>query len=436
MNFLSSEEIRDLYNASIDFSGYKTLNKQTIDLWIKFLLLGFNDLPVGFLARLSDKLTHIISGQENSNPKNENENNLIDFISKDQGFKQIEGEFIISGKNINNEKLFLTIEKIIDKIGTFSKQNLKFTEKDLMDSFALEKEPNDNNFNLKSNLEKIINDSYNKVLEITELINEEDLFEIRNPKLFLSDPRAINLYRVMNKTLKEINFFLIGEVSLKQEDDYILAKYGEEQVLPVGGYDSLINKGDISSLLSSELAYIDPTEKIDYFDYKYMQQELLYYKREEGSIFRIRRSILIDIETDYSIEHEKNLAVLFAFCLSLVEKLINVFNKDIVKISLSFSGDLATSMTYALNFFKFFIKRQKYEQNVFILNKNDKYKAFEDTSYQSWLIAKEPIKEIKFVKLDLPTFDLINTLEEKNRGRFLADIINDIIEISVEYSVI
>ena len=429
MRFFSDKEIKELYDFSLNFSGYQKINDFSKDLWLKFVLSGYTDLPPGFLARLAEKITHTVLGSDNSNTRNQAEYNLIETIARSQGFKQIEGEFIMGGNRLDKNKLFLCLEKIFDKIDSFSKQNLKFTEKDLKASFQI------NNLNIENkengnilDLENLMLEASEEVLKYNDLIDEEDIFEIKNPELFLSDQRARKLYKVMNKILKEINYFLIGEISLKPESDYIIAKYGEEQVLPVGGYDSLINKGDISSLLSSELAYIDDTQSIDYFDYKYMQKELLYYKREEGSIFRMRRSILLDIELDQASEHEKNLALIFAFCLAIIEKLVSVFTKDIIEIHLVFSGNLPSSMTYALNFFKYFITKQKYEDNVFIHNKTEKLKAFEKDDYQNWTIGKKPIKDEKFIQLNFPSFDILSSLDEKNKARIIADTINNIVE--------
>lgn len=432
MKFLSVEELKEIYNTSLEFSCYQSLNNFIIDLWSKFVLSGYSDLPIGFLARLTEKMTHILYGTDNTDnsERNSYELQLIDIISRSKGFKQIEGEFIISGNKLNPDKLFLALEKVLEKIPVFSMQNLKFTAKDLEQSLSLNNENNNTDYFLE--LETIMKTAIEEIGQYHDLIDEEDLFEIKNPELFLADQRARKLYRIMNKAIKDINFYLIGEINLKPENDYVIGKFGEEQVLPVGGYDSLINRGDISSLLPSELAYIDNTQKIDYFDYKYMQKELLYYKREEGSIFRMRRSILFDIEVDYSAEHERNLAVLFAFCLSTVEKLINVFTKDIIEIHIVFSGNLPSGINYAINFFQYFIKKQKYDENIFIHDKDKKSLAFEKSNYQNWTIGKKPTTDEKFISFSFPSFDTLNIMDSQTKAKIIADSINDIIERLVD----
>lgn len=432
MRFLSDHELKEIYNASLKVSQYESVNNFIKDLWSKFVLSGYSDLPIGFLARLTEKILHISQGENkfgNSNIINKInifESKLIEIISKSQGFKQIEGEFIISGNKFNKEKLYLSFEKIFDKIPVFSHHNLKFTAKDLEKALELDIKKVDKDY--YSELENIYEKAIEQASMHNDLIDEEDLFQIRNPQLFLSDQRALKLYRLMNNAIKNINFYLIGEVTLKPENDYVISKYGEEQVLSVGGYDSLINRGDISSLLPSELAYIDKNEKIDYFDYKYMQKELLYYKREEGSIFRMRRVILVDIEIDYAVEHEKNLALVFAFCISLIEKLVSVFTKDIIQIYLVFSGKMPSSIDYALSFLKHFIEKQKYDENIFIIEQKQINTIFEKNNFQNWTIGKKQYKKEKFINFSFPSFDIINSMDYQNRTKTVANTINNIIE--------
>lgn len=431
MKFLSDLELKHIYNSSVEFSNYLSVRDFINELWYKLILSGYSDLPIGFLARLTEKLIHISSGEDKKNSKrNTFELKLIEIISKSKGFKQIEGEFIISGEKVNVEKLFLTLEKVFDKIPAFSAHNLKFTFKDIETALKIDSIEKDKDY--YSELEDIYKTALEQASIHNEFIDEEELFEIKNPQLFLSEQRALKLYKIMNKAIKDINFYLIGEVNLKPENDYVIAKYGEEQILPIGGYDSLINRGDISSLLPSELAYIDNNEKIDYFDYKYMQKELLYYKREEGSIFRMRRNILIDLEVDYAVEHERNLALMFAFCISLIEKLINVFTKDIIKIYIVFSGKMPSGIDYALNFLKHFLKKQKYEENIFIIEPKNINTLFNNYDFQNWTIGKKQYKNEKFINFTFPEFDTINSMDHKNKMKTIANKINYIIEELVE----
>lgn len=61
-----------------------------------------------------------------------------------------------------------------------------------------------------------------------------------------------------------------------------------EDAYPVGGFSSLSNRGSIESLLHSQLALIEPDERPDLFDVKYVRDELLYYSRDENQFLRRR----------------------------------------------------------------------------------------------------------------------------------------------------
>lgn len=66
----------------------------------------------------------------------------------------------------------------------------------------------------------------------------------------------------------------------------------DEDVYPVGGYSSVSTKGTIESLLHSQLAYMEPEERPDLFDVKFVRDELYYYSRDENEFLRRRRAFV------------------------------------------------------------------------------------------------------------------------------------------------
>jgi hypothetical protein len=61
---------------------------------------------------------------------------------------------------------------------------------------------------------------------------------------------------------------------------------------PVGGFSSLSNRGTVESLLHSQLIFMEPGERPDLFDIKFVRDELLYYSRDENQFFRRHETFL------------------------------------------------------------------------------------------------------------------------------------------------
>lgn len=69
----------------------------------------------------------------------------------------------------------------------------------------------------------------------------------------------------------------------------------DESAYPIGGYAALSTSGSLENLVSSELVYMEAggAEReagIDLFDLRYVENELLYYARDEGLHLRRRRA--------------------------------------------------------------------------------------------------------------------------------------------------
>src|SRR5262249_45141676 len=69
----------------------------------------------------------------------------------------------------------------------------------------------------------------------------------------------------------------------------------DEDAYPVGGFSSISTRGTVESLLHSPLAFMEPEDRPDLFDIKYLRDELLYYSRDENQFFRRRRTFVFAI---------------------------------------------------------------------------------------------------------------------------------------------
>lgn len=70
----------------------------------------------------------------------------------------------------------------------------------------------------------------------------------------------------------------------------------EDSAYPVGGFSSLSTSGSLENLVTSELIYMEdggPGSPADLFDVRFVENELLYYSRDESVAVRRRRALVL-----------------------------------------------------------------------------------------------------------------------------------------------
>jgi hypothetical protein len=72
----------------------------------------------------------------------------------------------------------------------------------------------------------------------------------------------------------------------------------DEDTYPVGGFNAISTRGTVESLLHSQLAYMEPDDRPDLFDIKFLRDELLYYSRDENQFLRRRRTFVFALYPD------------------------------------------------------------------------------------------------------------------------------------------
>ncbi len=104
----------------------------------------------------------------------------------------------------------------------------------------------------------------------------------------------------------------------------------------MGGLTELTNRGSLENLVTSQLIYIEPGPEINVFDVRYLEGELLYYLRDEGSLRRKRRTVHLIFDLDAAFEWKSpgwdyQFAVLCqGLGLRLLNDLFAVFEHDSV----------------------------------------------------------------------------------------------------------
>jgi hypothetical protein len=101
----------------------------------------------------------------------------------------------------------------------------------------------------------------------------------------------------------------------------------DEDTYPVGGFTSLATRGSVESLLHSQLAYMEPDERPDLFDIKFLRDELLYYARDENQFLRRRKTFAFVLYPDLDQTRFKDRGLEFQRGVLLLALLTTVVRK-------------------------------------------------------------------------------------------------------------
>jgi hypothetical protein len=166
------------------------------------------------------------------------------------------------------------------------------------------------------------------VRNLAEMLGPEDVFELEHGTALAPFSQRVALRQVLQAAA-----FL--EAGLPRHPSRAAGRRREvptrvfdEDTYPVGGYSSVATHGSIESLLHSQLACMEPSERPDLFDIKYVRDELLYYARDENQLLRRRRTFVFALYPDLVQARLKDadlpwqrIVLLLALLLVLVRKL-------------------------------------------------------------------------------------------------------------------
>src|SRR5204862_3015308 len=117
----------------------------------------------------------------------------------------------------------------------------------------------------------------------------------------------------------------------------------DEDNYPVGGFTSISTRGSIESLLHSQLAFMEPDDRPDLFDVKFLRDELLYYSRDENQFLRRRRTFVIALDADLVQTRFKDAelpwqrgVLLLAVIVGLVRKLCEGLSTEALVVDIVF----------------------------------------------------------------------------------------------------
>jgi hypothetical protein len=117
----------------------------------------------------------------------------------------------------------------------------------------------------------------------------------------------------------------------------------DEDTYPIGGFSSISNRGSIESLLHSQLAFMEPDDRPDMFDIKFLRDELLYYSRDENQFLRRRRCFVFALFPDLAAGRVKDpqlpwqrIILLLGLLRVTVERLTNWLSEEALRFEFVF----------------------------------------------------------------------------------------------------
>jgi hypothetical protein len=176
-----------------------------------------------------------------------------------------------------------------------------------------------------------------------ELLGAEDLFELEHGTALSDFGQRLALRQVLTAARALIEALPRHRPPAPAGRQEVPTRVLDEDTYPVGGYASLATRGSIESLLHSQLSYMEPGERPDLFDIKFLRDELLYYSRDENNFLRRRRTFVLALFPDLLLSRFKDAALpwqriilLLAALAALIGKLSEWLSTDALHFELVF----------------------------------------------------------------------------------------------------
>ncbi|NUQ64874.1 MAG: hypothetical protein HUU20_20615 [Pirellulales bacterium] len=170
-----------------------------------------------------------------------------------------------------------------------------------------------------------------------DLVGPEDVFELERGTALAEFGQRLALRQVLQAAERMLSLLPRSKPRLRSRSHQVATRMLDEDSYPVGGFASLSTRGSMESLLHSQLSYMEPDDRPDLFDIKFVRDELLYYSRDENQFLRRRRTILLAVwpklvEARFkdSVLPCQRIVMTLAFLLGLVRKLIQWLSDEAI----------------------------------------------------------------------------------------------------------
>ncbi len=143
---------------------------------------------------------------------------------------------------------------------------------------------------------------YERMIEavryVGEVLGPEDVFELEHGTALAGFGQRVALRQVLQVAAEMERRLPHQRPRPRVRRHQVATRFLEEDLYPVGGFASIANRGTMESLLHSQLAYMEPQQRPDLFDVKFLRDELLYYSRDENQFLRRRETFIFALGAD------------------------------------------------------------------------------------------------------------------------------------------
>ncbi len=144
------------------------------------------------------------------------------------------------------------------------------------------------------------------VREMHDALGPEDVFELEHGTALAVFSQRVGLRQILQAAAEFEAGVPSARPRVHSRRHDVTTRILDEDTYPVGGFSSISTRGSIESLLHSQLAYMEPGERPDLFDIKFVRDELLYYSRDENQFFRRRRTFVLALHPDLALARVKD----------------------------------------------------------------------------------------------------------------------------------
>jgi hypothetical protein len=173
------------------------------------------------------------------------------------------------------------------------------------------------------------------VRNLGEVLGPEDVFELEHGHVLAPFSQRVALRQVVQAMAALAAQLPRHRMRPRAHRQEVPTRVLDEDTYPVGGFSSLSTRGSVESLLHSQLAYMEPNDRPDLFDIKFLRDELLYYSRDENQFLRRRRTFVFALFPDLVQTRFKDpdlpwqrIVLLLALLMAAVRKLTEWLSTD------------------------------------------------------------------------------------------------------------
>jgi hypothetical protein len=179
--------------------------------------------------------------------------------------------------------------------------------------------------------------------QTAEFLGPEDIFELEHGTALAEFGQRVALRQVLQAADTLDRSLSPHRPRPRTGQQQVPTRVLAEDTYPVGGFSSLSTRGTIESLLQSQLALMEKSDRPDLFDVKYVRDELLYYSRDENQFFRRRKTFVIVLQPDLVQARFKDaqlawqrVVLLLALIVVAVRRLCDWLSEDALRFELVF----------------------------------------------------------------------------------------------------